>query len=205
MILKFALLIKKNFIFLSGVFSVLVSLGGTVVSFMKNPYLDEHWPAVSDLGTYSNSMWWFNLAMIFGGIFFFVFWWRYADFKKFDKLEKTFLVLPSIGLTGVGFFPTFINGQFCHVRRIVHWSFAIMFMLGVFWAVLYISYRRIKTFQYRIVTVLSVLFFFLALVIFVLTYSPQHGALITELVLLTYVLLIVVGQIVDTIYEYLPN
>ncbi|HOU75785.1 MAG TPA: DUF998 domain-containing protein [Candidatus Dojkabacteria bacterium] len=194
------LLIKFGRLFrASGFVALIIGLGGSAFAYSRHPSLDRYWPAISNLGAYLSSAFWFNSTLIVTGLFLLIFWLGYSEHKKYTKFEQLLCTLPSFGVVGLGIFPAnYGNCMFC-LQRIIHWSFAIIFLVGLIISTLIVSSRRLKYKRYKVIFSASLSYLLFGIIVFIGTFTPIYGVVAFELYLLFYAISVVVFQLVDWI------
>lgn len=177
--------------------SLLVGLGGSAFAYSRHPYLEKYWPAISNLGAYLSSAIWFNSTTILTGLLLLIFWLGYSEYKKYTKLEQLLCTLPSFGIVGIGIFPANYGNCGICLQKIVHWSFAIIFLVGLVISVLIVSGRRLQRKRYKVIFSASLSYLLFGIIVFLATYTPLYGVVAFELYLLFFAISVVIFQLVD--------
>lgn len=195
-----AILKIYNWIKISGIVALVGGLTGATISYLKHPSFEPYWPVISDFGVYVSSAIWFNTSAVLTGIFLIIFWLGYSDHKAYSKKEQLMLTLPALGIIGIGLFPADYGDCFLCLKRVIHWSFAIIFLLGLLISVISVSLNRWQKKNYRLIAIVSVFYILFGVLLFFLTYSPQYGLVIVELYFAVYAIVTVMTQSIDWLF-----
>ena len=133
-----------KFIKISGVIALVSGLTGATISYLKHPSFEPYWPVISDFGVYVSSAIWFNMTAILTGIFLIIFWLGYSDHKAYSK-RTTNVDTPSIRNYWNWFISADYGDCFLCLKRIIHWSFAFLFLFGLLVSIIGISAKGGKT------------------------------------------------------------